>query len=70
MNNNQTVPGIGPGAWDNAILAREQERKALNTATRILRLFCRHEHIRFYEKNKLSLVCARCGHQTAGWELK
>jgi hypothetical protein len=27
-----TVPGIGPGAWDSAILAREQERKALNTA--------------------------------------
>ena len=32
MNNNQTVPGIGPGAWDSAILAREQERKALNAA--------------------------------------
>ena len=32
MNNNQTTPGIGPGAWDSAILAREQERKALNTA--------------------------------------
>ena len=28
----KTVPGIGPGAWDSAILAREQERKALNTA--------------------------------------
>ena len=27
-----TVPGIGPGNWDSAILAREQERKALNTA--------------------------------------
>jgi hypothetical protein len=32
MENNRTVPGIGPGAWDSAILAREQERKALNTA--------------------------------------
>jgi len=32
MNTNQTIPGIGPGAWDSAILAREQERKALNTA--------------------------------------
>ena len=28
MNNNQTVPGIGPGAWDSAVLAREQEEKA------------------------------------------
>src|ERR1035437_6002319 len=26
MNNNQTVPGIGPGNWDSAVLARNQDR--------------------------------------------
>src|ERR1035437_2211592 len=29
---NQTVSGIGPGNWNSALLAQEQERKALNTA--------------------------------------
>src|ERR1035437_7694529 len=27
MNNNQTVPGIGPGNWDSAVLAYNQEHK-------------------------------------------
>lgn len=27
MNNIQTVPGIGPGNWDSAVLARNQELK-------------------------------------------
>ena len=29
-----TVPGIGPGAWDSAILARNQEQAALGTLER------------------------------------